>query len=138
MTKTSNRGPRAALILFGLLCGSAAMALPMPVTSQGLAEAEARFRQEMSVCNTGRSSQDLATCQREARNALAEYKRGRLDTSGNLNANARQRCEALEGDDRRDCLSRARGEGLQEGSVAGGGILRETITTIVPGSEKRN
>lgn len=134
-TSTTTRGPRATLILLGLLCGSAAMALPMP-TSQGLAEAEARYRDEMAICNSGRSSQDVATCRREARNALAEYKRGRLDNSGNLSANARQRCDALDGDDKRDCLARTRGEGLQEGSVAGGGILRETITTVVPANKQ--
>ena len=134
MTRSTHMVAAAAL---AALAGGTAWSMPLPVSSSGLAEAQARYQQEMQACNSGRTTQDLATCRREARNALAEYKRGRLDNSGNLNANARQRCEALDGDDRRDCLARARGEGLQEGSVAGGGILRETITTIVPGSEKR-
>jgi hypothetical protein len=128
--------PRVLAMLLSLLGMGAALALPL--SSQGLAEAQARYRQEMEVCNSGHSNQDLATCQREARNALAEYKRGLL---GNGNArfsdNARRRCEALSGDERRDCLSRMRGEGIQEGSVAGGGILRETITTVIPGADKR-
>lgn len=97
--------------------------------------ARARFRQEMSVCDSGQSNQDLATCREEARNALAAARRGGLnDAPGQYQQNARQRCNALQGDDRLDCESRMRGEGIVEGSAASGGILRETVTTtITPG-----
>src|SRR5258707_480981 len=105
----------------------AGMALAMPLSNSGLAEAQARYQQEMDNCNNGRTTQDLATCRREARNALAEYKRGRLDNgNARFQENARQRCEALTGDDRKDCFSRMRGEGVVDGSVAGGGLLRES------------
>ena len=121
----------AAAAALAALSGGVALAA-LPVTSSGLAEAQARYQQEMDNCNSGRTTQDLATCRREARNALAEYKRGRLDNgNASFQSNARQRCDALAGDERRDCFSRMRGEGVVEGSVEGGGLLRETITTVV-------
>ena len=106
-----------------LLCAGAALA----------ADADTRYRQEMAVCNSGQSNQDAATCREEARNAAAEMRRGSLsDAPGQYQQNAAQRCGALSGDDRSDCESRMRGEGSVSGSVAGGGVLRETVT-IVPG-----
>lgn len=109
--------------------GSAAWALPDAAKT----DAQANFNKEMAVCKEGRSNQDQPTCEREARNALAEAKKGQLDNgNANLRKNARARCEPLTGDDRKDCLARARGEGTVEGSVAAGGTLKET-TTIVPG-----
>ena len=116
------------LSLCAALCGASAWAMPDPVAP----DAQARFNKEMAVCKEGRSNQDQATCEREARNALADAKKGVLDNGdARFRKNARARCEALQGDDRKDCLSRARGEGAVEGSVAAGGTLTET-TTIVP------
>ena len=106
-----------------LLCAGAVLA----------ADADTRYRQEMAVCNSGQSNQDAATCREEARNAAAEMRRGGLsDAPAQYQQNAAQRCGALSGDDRGDCESRMRGQGGVSGSVAGGGILRETVT-IVPG-----
>lgn len=106
-----------------LLCATAALA----------ADTDSRYRQEMAVCNSGQSNQDAATCREEARNAAAEMRRGRLnDAPGQYQQNAAQRCGALSGDDRGDCESRMRGQGSVSGSVAGGGLLRETVT-IIPG-----
>jgi hypothetical protein len=63
---------------------------------------------------------------------LAEARRGGLnDAPGTYTSNALQRCSGLSGNDRNDCESRVRGEGRSEGSVDGGGIIRET-TTVVP------
>ena len=104
----------------------------LPAAASPANDANARFRQEMSACNSGQSSQDADTCRLEARNALAEAKRGGLtDAPGQYQANAIQRCADLPGNNRSDCESRLRGEGRSEGSVDGGGILRETVT-IVP------
>ena len=95
------------------------------------AEAQARYRQDMAVCNSGQSNQDQATCRTEARNALAEARRGGLtDAPGQYEANSTQRCSALKADDRSDCEARMRGQGSATGSVAGGGILRETVTVV--------
>ena len=95
------------------------------------AQAMAQYRQDMAVCNSGRSHQAVPTCRLEARNAFAEIRRGRLtDAPGTYQANALLRCKALEGIDRSACESRMRGEGRMEGSVLGRGILRESVTVV--------
>ena len=121
--------PHLALIAVSVMCGAtAAMAAD---TSQGAA-ARANYQQEMAVCNSGQSAQGTATCRREARNALAEALRGRLnDDPGQYRQNALARCGAQKGDDRIDCETRINGQGNTEGSVDGGGVLRSSIT-IVP------
>ena len=119
----------AAAAVSTILCASAALA----ANPRAVAEAQARYRQDLAVCNSGQSNQDRATCRREARNALVEARRGGLnDAPGQYQQNALQRCGALKGDDRTDCEARMRGEGSSEGSVGGGGILRQSVT-VVPG-----
>ncbi|NMM13312.1 MAG: hypothetical protein HHJ17_07225 [Rhodoferax sp.] len=98
-----------------------------------LADAQARYRQDMAACNKGNSNQDLATCRLEAKNALAEARRGSLnDAPGQYQQNALKRCETHKGEDRADCEARMRGQGSVEGSAASGGLLRESVT-IEPG-----
>lgn len=111
----------------GLLCASAGLA----ATPGALAEAQARYRQDIAACNSGQSNQDPATCRLEARNALAAAKRGDLnDDPGAYQQNALQRCAAHQGADRSDCEARMRGQGNVEGSAASGGILRESVTVV--------
>ncbi len=119
----------AAAAAVALTCGSAALAL----TPSASAEAQARYRQDLAVCNSGKSNQDLATCRLEARNALAEARRGGLnDDAGLYQKNMLQRCSAHAGTDRSDCEARMGSQGSIEGSAASGGILRRGVT-IVPG-----
>lgn len=111
----------------GLLCASSALAAP----PSALAQAQARYRQDIAACNSGQSNQDPATCRLEARNALAAAKRGDLnDDRAAYEQNARQRCAAHQGTDRSDCEARMRGEGKTEGNAASGGILRESVTVV--------
>lgn len=92
----------------------------------------ARFEQERDVCNSGRSNQSRATCLREANAAYAEARAGKLDDGAAPYAmNATLRCDALQGDDHRDCLIRMHGGGTTSGSVAEGGIYRELVTHTV-------
>ncbi len=113
-----------------LLCASAALA----VDKGFMAESLARYRQDIADCNSGRTAQDPETCRREARNALAEARRGGLkDAAADYEKNAMQRCAVQQGDDRTACEARMRGQGSVKGSVAGGGILRESVT-VVPGN----
>ena len=110
-----------------LLCSTAALA----ANTGALADAQARYRQDMAVCNSGKSNQDLATCRLEARNALAESRRGGLyDAPGEYPQNMLRRCDAHKGDDRTACEARMSGAGSVEGSVSGGGILRESVTVV--------
>jgi len=87
------------------------------------------FRSEVQACNSGNTQQDRATCLKEARNAAAEKNRGRLETYGALESNALARCDVHQAaDDRSACRARMMGMGEIEGSVAGGGLIREVET----------
>jgi hypothetical protein len=121
---------KITLVVAGtLLCATAAMAVDKGVQAESLA----RYRQDMAACASGDTNQDVSTCRREARNALAEARRGGLnDAADQYQQNALRRCAVQKGDDRTACEARIRGEGRVEGSVAGGGILRESVT-VVPG-----
>ncbi len=90
------------------------------------AEAQARYQQDRAACISGQSSQDRATCLREAGAALREAKRGRIgDGQSAYEQNRLVRCDGLPAGDREDCLRRMQGEGTVSGSVESGGIYRE-------------
>ncbi len=117
---------RIAAVLLVFATG-AAVAGP----SREMADAQERFRQEMAVCDSGQSPQDVKTCRTEARNALAEAKRGGLTAApGQYERNATQRCEQFQGDDRTACEARVLNPSHIEGSVAGGGVLRESVIVV--------
>ena len=101
-------------------------------TSADLAAAQARYKREVADCKAQSSRADPQACVREARNTLAEIRRGRMEEStspAEWARNAMLRCEAHKGEDRSDCIARMQGRGRTQGSVAGGGILRELTTT---------
>ena len=87
---------------------------------------------EIAACNNGSSQQTQETCLTEARNAAAAKRANQLNTnSAAIDANAAQRCEALQGDDKLACQARMTGAGTSQGSVSGGGVIRE-LEVIVP------
>ena len=90
-------------------------------------------RSEANACNTGMTQQDRETCLREVRNANADKRAGKLDNAGGqFDANAVQRCNVLSGEDKIACEARVAGYGNTQGSVAGGGVIREIETVVVP------
>lgn len=100
-----------------------------PAARSATSAAQSQYQQERAACMSGQSNQDRATCLKEASAALAEARRGGLaDGDGQLRQNAKDRCTALTGDERTDCMARMRGEGTVSGSVGGGGVLREKRT----------
>ena len=110
------------------VCAAAAMA----VANTPSAEIQARYEQERATCLNGTSNQDRATCLKEAGAARDEARKGQLnDGDAKYHRNAKVRCEALAGDEARDCLARMKGKGTTSGSVEAGGILRETVTREV-------
>ncbi len=124
----------AGMGLSVFLAATAAMA-QVPVTASGTTgiDASGDFQKERAACMDGRTQQDQATCLREANNAAAEKRKGKLDNQGTqFEANASQRCEVLTGEDRSACMARVMGYGNTSGSVAGGGIVREVETVVVP------
>ena len=91
-------------------------------------EIRARHQQELAACQSGKSGQELSSCQREAASALAAAKRGDLDDGPAAYArNAHERCMVLPTTQRGECMARMQGQGTAGGSVAGGGILRELV-----------
>jgi len=99
-------------------------------------DARSLYQKERANCETGNTSQDRATCLKEAGAALDEKKKGKLDNSGSAVANATDRCNLVPAKDKADCLARVVGplgpnqRVTATGSVEGGGMIKETTTTI--------
>ena len=99
------------------------------------AKADSTYATDKAACEQGRTSQDRATCLKEAGAAQDERRRSRLDTSGSPAANATVRCDNVPSKDKADCLARIGAASAPNqrtttsGSVGGGGVIRETTTT---------
>jgi preprotein translocase subunit SecF len=129
---------RKSLISFGvaaLLAVGAATAQVATAGSTGI-DATGSYQSEVQACMSGRTQQDRDTCLKEARNAQADKQRGVLDTQGSLEANATQRCNVFTtGEDKAACQARTMGMGSADGSVAGGGVIREVETVVLPAGQ---
>ena len=110
-----------------LLAASAAAVAQTPPQ-----DARARYEQEREKCMTNNTQDTLATCLRDATNAYDAARKGQLSDPGPIAmANATQRCEAFQNaQDRAECVRRVESEPAS-GSVTGGGVLRESVTTTV-------
>ncbi|HTH10213.1 hypothetical protein [Acidovorax sp.] len=95
-------------------------------------DARARYEQEREKCRTHNTQDSLATCMREATNAYDAARKGQLSDPGPIAiANATQRCDAFQNaQDRAECVRRIESDPAS-GSVSGGGVLRESVTTTV-------
>ena len=117
-----------SLFLSALLCVTAVQAAD-PAAAPG---AQARYKQDMALCNSGQSNQSVATCKIEAERALAEARRGGLTAASpsDYAHNALRRCAVFQGDERTACESRMQNPSNLQGSVQSGGILRESVTVV--------
>jgi hypothetical protein len=126
---------RRSLLSFGaaaLLAVTAATAQMAAPGATGI-DASGNYQQEVQACASGRTQQDRETCLREARNARADKDKGQVATApGTFDANAQARCDALSGEEKAACQARMVGYGSTSGSVAGGGVLRQVETVVVP------
>ena len=125
---------RKSLVSYGVAALFAMTAATAQVASgtTGI-DASGSYQHEVNACMTGQTQQDRDTCLREARNARADKQRGVLDNAGaQFQANATARCDALAGEDKAACHARLLGYGERTGSVAGGGVLREVETVVLP------
>jgi hypothetical protein len=128
---------RKSLVSFGVAALLAVTAATAQVaTGTTGIDASGSYRHEVQSCLSGMTQQDQATCLREARNAQAEKQRGALDNGAPLEANRMARCDALAGEDKAACQARMMGYGSTSGSVAGGGVLREVETVVLPEGER--
>ena len=119
-----------AMLLAGVLLAASAVA----AAAGSQSDAQARYRSDRAACMSGETSQDRATCLREAGAALREAMRGGLAETdgGQYEQNRLVRCDPLPTEDRHDCVRRMHGEGTTTGSIDGGGIYRELVTPVVP------
>ncbi len=98
-------------------------------------DASGNAQSEMAACTTGRTQQDKETCMKEVRNANEAKRAGTIDNAGGqFGANSLERCNVLVGDDKLACQARVVGYGSPQGSVAGGGVVTEIETAVVPRS----
>ena len=88
-------------------------------------------KSEMAACNSGKTHQDRAACLKEVRNANAEKRAGKLRNGADYTANAMKRCEVFkESEDQAACRARIESQARIDGSVAGGGVLRESEIVV--------
>ena len=93
-------------------------------------------RSEMAACESGATQQAKDTCMTEVRNANAEKRAGKLENGADFNANAMKRCEVFtSSSEQADCRERLLRESKAQGSVANGGVLRESETVTSPAAK---
>ncbi len=139
--KTASRlRSRMPFVLFAaasLLVMGAAMAQVSPAASSATpADTSGNYRLELQACKSGNTQQDRATCLEETRNAQAARQRGALykgASDAQYEANAKARCDVFkDAESKAACEARVMGYGTVTGSVAGGGLLREVETVVLP------
>lgn len=115
------------VVTAALLAASAAAVAQTPPQ-----DAQARYEQEREKCMTNNTQDTLATCLREANNALDAARKGQLSSPGAAApGNATQRCAAFQSTaEQAECVRRMQNSPVS-GSVSGGGVLRESVTTTV-------
>ena len=128
---------RKGLLSFGVasllaMTAATAQVATGPAVDTGI-DASGNYRQEVQACERGQTQQDRDTCLREARNARADKQQAQPGAaSGELAANAMARCEPFSGEEKAACKARVMGYGETSGSVAGGGVLKQVETVVVP------
>jgi len=122
--------------LLGALAMGACLAGGATVRAQSSDSIEARYSADVARCNRGDTNQDKATCLQEAGAARDEARRNRLANPGqNYEQNQTDRCNSLPASQREACLTQMSGANTTtQGSVMGGGVLRETTIDVPPGT----
>ena len=126
MNSTTRSMIAALIAVGGIAAATSASAQPR--------RGDSTYQQELSVC--GHNQQDRAACIREAGAARQEAARGGLTSAPDYRRNALARCGLQPPADRADCEARVLGgsgntSGNVDGSVMGGGVIRESVTTVV-------
>lgn len=118
-----------SLIAVLLACGSFAAATSATAAPRR-GESDSTYQRELAVC--GHNQQDRAACIREAGAARQAAAQGGLSSAPDYRANALARCSLQPPMERRACEQRVTGAGdsAVQGSVMGGGLIRETVTPI--------
>lgn len=90
-----------------------------------------RYKTDVEHCRTSPDVQDRKTCLRDAGAALQEAQRGtQTSAAANFDQNQQARCDRLSGTQRDDCMTLMSDPNANvQGSIAAGGVLRETTIT---------
>ena len=114
------------LCALGALLSASALA----AGSRGTSEAQAQYTRDRAACNAGQSTEDRATCLKEAGAALQAARSGQLtsESGADYQRNAMLRCNEQPPENRQDCVARM--QEPAQGSVTGGGLLREAQTPV--------
>ena len=122
----------AAVALMALAATSQIASAQLASGTTGI-DATGDARSEMAACLNGTTQQAKETCMTEVRNANAAKRAGKIDNSGGqFSANAMKRCDVFSGEDLIACQARIAGYGQTQGGVAGGGVIRQVETVVVP------
>ncbi|QNK65058.1 hypothetical protein [Variovorax sp. PAMC26660] len=123
---------RSVLSATALFAAGGFFVLGAPVASAQAPGANPRLQNEHATCDG--VQQDRAACLREARAARQEAGRNGLTSPslGREDTNALARCREQPAGDQAGCEARVRGGAHTtiDGSVMGGGIIRETVTPL--------
>lgn len=114
---------------------SAAAMLLSPVALAADTAAQTQYQTDVQHCNSTPGI-DKKACLHEAGAALQASRSNTLTTpsADASNRDRTQRCNALPADQRQDCLTLMDSANTKiQGSVQGGGVLRETTITIPAG-----
>ena len=120
--------------LIAALLAAVSLAGAQSALAQAAPGSDARAQKERAVCDG--VQQDRAACLREAGAARQEGRRDGLTSAspGRYDQNAVARCQSQPAADRADCEARITGGGAgstsTDGSVMGGGVIRETVTPV--------
>lgn len=129
MTTTTVRSFLSATALFA---ASGFLVFGAQTASAQAAGSDARLQKERATCDG--VQQDRAACLREAGAARQEARRNGLTTPSapREQVNALARCSEQPGPDQPECEARIKGGArtTTEGSVMGGGVIRETVTPL--------
>lgn len=126
-------GMSKSLLAFSLIALLSVTATAQIASGTTGIDATGNAANEMAACKNGTTQQSRETCMTEVRNASAARRAGNVDNAGGqFNANALMRCNALQGEDKVACEARVLGYGSPQGSVAGGGVITEVETVVLP------
>nr|WP_225783766.1 hypothetical protein [Xenophilus sp. Marseille-Q4582] len=111
-----------------LLLGASLIAVPALAQTAGT---QRTYQEERAMC--AHLPQDPAACAREAGAARQAARQGQLTSAPDYSANALARCAVHPPAERTACEARVTGTGQTtvDGSVMGGGLIRETVTTVM-------
>ena len=126
--KATLRSTAFALCVAGGLLGASTAWAAAP------SSARSTYLADRAACMSGHTNESKATCLKEAAAAEQAARRGKLVEPGqNYAQNALARCKLQpEGLARQACRARVQdtGDTTVSGSVAGGGLLFETVTPV--------